>query len=189
MENEDTLASIGAPLEEDRIGQKDAVHIAVVAVVAGETLKPGAFVSVDGDGRAVPEDEVEENHVGVVDPFLGVSVLQGEVFWLWIRPGRITGLRHEWWHPQFPSTADDTDRRRLESMTAVVSFCRVNGLDFEGLLDEAKRHGDVSFGSMEADEMWYPKECPSIEDLEKAIIEVLRERGVEKTKIRFSCAC
>ncbi len=37
--------------------------------------------------------------VGIVDPFLQRSVLQGQRFYLCLFPGTVTSLRHVWTHP------------------------------------------------------------------------------------------
>lgn len=77
---------------------RDAIHIAVAPVTAGEALKPGQHVGlVLGYAHAVVDSAI-----GIVDPFLGCDVNKGEVFWLFLYPGTIKGLRHEWVHPAFP---------------------------------------------------------------------------------------
>ena len=79
--------------------ERDAVHIAIVPVVAGADLSPGQIVSPDGYPAGVTR-----HRVGIVDPFLTEQVKEGEHFWLLLYPGTITSLRHEWTHPAFPDT-------------------------------------------------------------------------------------
>ncbi len=75
--------------------QRDAVHVAVAPVVAGEHLQPGDHVGIV-DGEAILD---AVNTIGVVDPFLRRQVDTGESFWLFMYPGSIKGLRHNWEHP------------------------------------------------------------------------------------------
>jgi len=77
---------------------RDAVHVAVAPVKAGELLIPGTRISL-ANGIAV--QDFEDKAIGIVDPFLQRSVQVGETFWLFLFPGTITALRHEWTHPAF----------------------------------------------------------------------------------------
>lgn len=86
--------------------QRDAVHIAVCPVVAGQRLTPGTHVHVT-DGRAKRSGK-EDIPIGIVDPYLKANVSAGERFWLFLYPGSITSLRHEWTHPALPLPAQQT---------------------------------------------------------------------------------
>lgn len=83
---------------------RDAIHIAVAPVVAGETLKPGEHVGIV-DGKAIGS---ARPCLGIVDPFLQDDVHEGDHFWLCLYPRTITSLRHDWSHPQF-ATEDPCD--------------------------------------------------------------------------------
>jgi hypothetical protein len=92
----DTL-KLGQIIEHGRDAQRDATHIAVAPLVASRHLFPGEPVGILPDGRAgtgVPA-------IGIVDPFLTARVDADERFWLFLFPGSITGLRHDWSHPAF----------------------------------------------------------------------------------------
>lgn len=82
--------------------QRDAIHVAVAPVVAAMRLLPGMNVGLDKDGRATNRTS---NPMGVVDPFLMTYLDEGEKFWLFLYPGSITSLRHDWTHPAFDKTA------------------------------------------------------------------------------------
>ena len=80
--------------------ERDAIHIATAAVFALEDLNPGdhvGFVTKDNDkmGRS------EIAPLGIVDPFLPKPVKKGERFWVFLYPGTIQSLRHNWSHPSF----------------------------------------------------------------------------------------
>ena len=80
---------------------RDAVHIAVAPVTAADTLMPGQHVGLDSDGRAGASDKP----IGCVDPYLRTPVREGQRCWLFLYPGSITALRHEWSHPAFGAEA------------------------------------------------------------------------------------
>jgi hypothetical protein len=94
---------IKAPHE---VGARDAVHIAVVGVLAGEDMMPGEEVYFSTATPTVvylcddrPGDNPEP--VGIVDPFLPGHVKRGQRFWLFMLPGSTQALRHAWTHPAF----------------------------------------------------------------------------------------
>ena len=93
----DTLGSIIGPDE-----GRDAIHLAVEPVEAGQTLLPGNHVRFNEMGEAIAADLGKG--VGIVDPFLTGVVGKGERFWLVVYPRQITSLRHVWEHPDFPAS-------------------------------------------------------------------------------------
>jgi hypothetical protein len=64
---------------------RDAVHVAVMAMLATRAMAPGKWLTN-----------------GIVDPFLTADVQPGEWFWLALYPGTVTSLRHVWTAPGFP---------------------------------------------------------------------------------------
>lgn len=81
---------------------KDAVHVAIAPAVAGSRLSPGDPVTLHPDGSAHATAALG---VGIVDPFLRSRVMPGERFWVFMHPGTVSNLRHEWSHPAFPAPA------------------------------------------------------------------------------------
>lgn len=84
--------------------QRDAIHLGVEPVIAGERLNPGERIAFfDGDTTtAFSEDPMSTGPaIGIVDPFLTKAVRKGERFWLVVLPRQITSLRHVWTHPSF----------------------------------------------------------------------------------------
>lgn len=88
--------------------QRDAIHIAIMPVVCGEDyMRAGEEVGlVYGTTNTVKHKEsiygIET--IGVIDPFLrgdmdSLMLKKGDVVWCFLKPGTITGLRHEWTHP------------------------------------------------------------------------------------------
>lgn len=75
--------------------ERDAIHIAVMPMKAGEKLAPAEWVTLgELDGLAYGDEE----GIGIVDPYLDRSVKKGERFWLFLVPGSISSLRHVWTH-------------------------------------------------------------------------------------------
>lgn len=93
----DALATLGTII--DATAGRDAIHLAVEPVEAGEKIFPGQHVSLtNGISKA------SGKLVGIVDPFLPGPVFPGQMFWLVVYPRQITSLRHVWEHPGFPAS-------------------------------------------------------------------------------------
>lgn len=93
----DALETLGTIID---INQKrDAIHLAVDPVIAGERLAPGSHISVkEGIAFYAPVGK----GLGIVDPFLLKPVELGERFWFVMYPRQVRSLRHVWTHPAFP---------------------------------------------------------------------------------------
>ncbi len=82
---------------------RDAIHMAIIPIEAGEDIRPGHHVGIK-DGKATTDKSVKR--IGIVDPFLGFGVLEGQVFWLFIYPGGIGSLKHHWTHPELDKVTE-----------------------------------------------------------------------------------
>jgi hypothetical protein len=92
----DALATLGTIIDDTQ--KRDAIHLAVIPMVAPKRLAVGQHVDKEGN----PVAPYEAGAVGIVDPFLHrLGVDKGEYFWLVIYPRVITSLRHVWAHPAF----------------------------------------------------------------------------------------
>lgn len=90
----------------DATAKRDAIHIAIAPVIADEKLAPGQSVDlVPGSIDRVYATGI--GSIGIIDPFLPGYVLPGQRCWLFLHPGMITSLRHEWTHPAFEETEND----------------------------------------------------------------------------------
>lgn len=94
--------------------QRDAIHIAVVPITAGQMLRPG-----DRVGFRLGDHEtaflIGSNAVGIVDPFLKCVVEEGQRFWLFLYPGSVTSIRHDWTHPAFERRSEARATARMEA--------------------------------------------------------------------------
>ena len=85
----DPIKTIGRQPEAD--AQRDAIHVAIMPVICGDFLSPGARVQFAPGSKdtviAVPGAEYHENYLGVIDPFLGLVATKGARVWLFLKPG------------------------------------------------------------------------------------------------------
>ena len=94
----DALETLGTIIGDGE--KRDAIHLAVLPVMAGARLYPGQGIDVR-DGVAVPA----QGGLGIVDPFLSGAVHPEQRFWMVLRPRLIKSLRHVWSHPAFEDEA------------------------------------------------------------------------------------
>jgi hypothetical protein len=97
--------AIGYIINEKTEAKKDAIHVPVAPVRAAGLLRPGVHVGFIGEGDLV--SNTSDYHIGIVDPFLINPVKQGEKFWLFLYPGAVSTLRHDWSHPKFTTEVND----------------------------------------------------------------------------------
>ncbi len=141
MSSPDVLGRLADPKAD-----RDAVHVAIIPVTCshakvhpGEPLKV-SFGAVDkaGDGE----------WDGIVDPFLTAPVMPGERFYMVLKPGSITSLRHDWEHPAFKSSEEELE------MGWVREFAASLGVAFDTLWEGAGHYSEdenyyVSTGEIE----------------------------------------
>lgn len=162
---------------------RDAIHVAVAPMVAAHELQPGDHVSFIGLGDTNKMGRGDAP-IGIVDPFLRNPVRAGETFYLFLYPGTITSLRHEWTHPVIQARKlFDPNKESIAWLTAAAEDFK---LSFEEMMQAAKNH--IEHGE------WLTTglETPDIDmDLfwmhyEKVTGE--RVKAKDKTTF-FSCAC
>ncbi len=110
----DPIKTIGKKLRGDE--QRDAIHIAIMPVVTSEDyMQPGQSVAfVYGTTNMVRpcNPAYALKPVGVLDPFYDRDyglIKKGTRMWLFLKPGTITGLRHEWTHPDVDNPPVEKD--------------------------------------------------------------------------------
>lgn len=113
---------------------RDAIHIATLPIFAGELLEAGDHVGIV-DNKATTQTQVL---VGIVDPFLEVTVHPGEQFWLCIYPRTITSLTHAWSHPVIDGVVDAVKERFL--MTPEIAK--------EWVKKWLRENGDVEYSTL-----------------------------------------
>lgn len=101
----DPLNTIGTILETEE--PRDCIHVAVMAVTASQKLHPGQDANQNGG---------TENPIGIVDPFLRDPVYKGDIFWLFIYPRSIKGIRHHWEHDSITEKHDSITEESESSL-------------------------------------------------------------------------
>lgn len=136
---------------------RDAIHIAVAPMQAAEKLSPGQHVAVIGTEAWASAG----TPVGVVDPYLKADVKKGQRFWLFLYPGSISSLRHEWTHPAFVADAGKTESEMWLRAFAdrLFSYDPDYGSRFDVLIANAENGGfgtDIEYGEdcEPNDEFW-----------------------------------
>jgi hypothetical protein len=176
----DALGTLGTILTRDE--KRDAIHLAVMPVEAGERLGPGTHITVkDGLAHAT----VTGRGVGIVDPFLEREVRSGERFWLVLYPRTIESLRHVWSHPALPDEPGVT--RSPGEPVYIAAVAEQYGLSTRALMEAAKRFletgEDLSFGvdldnDTDFDRFWLEYEAVTGERVPEA-----------RRESFFTCAC
>ena len=110
--------------------ERDAVHVAIIPMEAGELLLPGQRVGIT-DGKAGAGGKI----VGIVDPFLTDVVSKGTTFWLCLLPNTVTGMRHHWEHPDFNEVTFHPSKEKSEQW--LRNFAYEKDYPFESLVEEA----------------------------------------------------
>lgn len=113
----DALDTLGKIIDDSC--KRDAIHLAVEPVKAGEKLSPGQDITVRG-GKAYSSGS---KLYGIVDPFLKKDVKEGDMFWLIIYPRTIKSLRHVWEHPDFDSKDEEREQSIRNSENWLRKFC------------------------------------------------------------------
>lgn len=117
----------GKLVPDDFPDERDAIHIATAAVFAETDLEPGDHVGLTTSAPDVM-GKSEIAPLGIVDPFLTETVKKGQRFWVFLYPGTIRSLRHNWSHPAFDKKAalvealkDSPSKRRMRAFAASLS--------------------------------------------------------------------
>lgn len=126
----DALETLGTIINDKQ--KRDAIHIAVLPVIAGTKLHPGDDITII-DNEAVRSDK----STGIVDPFLKKPVQVGERFWMLLYPRMVTSLRHVWSHPAFSDTEDGVASSKQISQTQLDKYAVLAGIDTSYLIEAA----------------------------------------------------
>jgi len=142
--------------------KRDAIHLAVLPVMASCSLLPGEDIVIK-DGVAYDPSDVEARGsevLCIVDPFLEGKVKKGQKFWAILRPRLVKSLRHVWEHPAFPEGSEEPKLETAKAVTTaqiasrqwIQDFAASVSLKYDVLMEGADsylNHGDyLCFGGL-----------------------------------------
>ncbi len=143
----DALATLGTIIDDQQ--KRDAIHLAVEPVVAGERLEPGEHISVKEGVAFSAGPGVLSAALGIIDPFLTRAVRKGERFWFIMYPRMVHSLRHVWTHPAFPDevgtpaptkSEGPDDASKEASRTWIERYADSIGVVYDELMEAAREH-------------------------------------------------
>lgn len=137
---------------------RDAIHVAVAPVKASRPLFPGQRIGfIDRANSLVAESD---NPIGIVDPFLQGSVPKDAEFWMFLFPGTITGLRHDWTHPAFSNAPSAQQDEKAHSEAWLRQASIALGIEYEDILSDsfALFNGDYINNGETIRNRWYDME-------------------------------
>lgn len=177
----DALETLGTIIDET--AGRDAIHLAVEPVIAGEDLYAGENIGIR-DGKAY---SVVSKHLGIVDPFLKEKVKEGEMFWLVVYPRQITSLRHVWSHPDFP---EECASFRENSKNWITEFAELIGITYSKLMAGAEDYAHSGDYLHMGDNEEYSSHYDKMEEFWKHYEIVTGETVMEERKGGFfTCSC
>lgn len=143
----DALESLGTIIGAGEA--RDAIHLAVEPVMAGQRLLPGQDIGLV-DGKAFTAKNCPKA-LGIVDPFIVGQVEEGERFWLVVYPRQIKSLRHVWEHPDFARSHDAPSQDVFVVPAGsgvsndphrgwIVAYCQRIGCTYDEIMDAAEAY-------------------------------------------------
>lgn len=172
-------------------GMRDAVHVAIITLRAGEDLEPGQRVEVDG--ATVMACKSYWKCVGIVDPFLNCSIVaKGALVNVVLLPCSVTSMRHHWSSDAFPVAAESGTTRE-ESERWLRDFIECKHLpSLEHLVSAALgEHYASGVDDDDYETLYIDGEdaCGSIPDEFWDHVENLTGKKCPRRATSFSCSC
>lgn len=179
----------------DATAQRDAIHVAILPVVADKRMCPGDEAGFVEEGNRELVGPITPA-VGIVDPFLKEPVRKGDRFWLFLPPGSITSLRHDWTHPavsdapqpKFPES--EMDPKEVSRKWLLDYAARLNCYDKDPVAALERLATDLRAGEFFA----YGSDCHSFGDVDdadelKRHAEIYLGIKIDWERFSFSCSC
>lgn len=183
------------------INHRDAVHVAVFVATSKQTLEAGDMValSVMGNNEVYRTND-KSKAIGIVDPFM-VKVRNdwmdryldaGQLFYVLLFPGTVTGMVHRWNHPAFDKLPplpppEPASIEKHEAMLWLNQFAMDNHFIFDEMIDRATAEGEPWITSWGHD-LHSASELEG--DLETFFQMIKAYTGKEPNrKVSWSCSC
>lgn len=175
---------------------RDAIHLGVEPVEAGEVLKAGDHIGLVNGVAYKNADKL----VGIVDPFIYGKIKKGDKFWLVVYPRKITSLRHVWSHPDFEeSVSTQTGDVKLAAYKWIQNYAESFGsydhdsVDAEDLIEFGRSYYYDTMKGRWPDYLvrggLFEGECVSDEFWQQLAIYLDEKLEPKFTGNFFSCSC
>ena len=115
--------------EPEELGKKDAIHTAIVAVMAGGPIEPGERCDINKDRTWSSNSKGP----GVADPFRKGTILRGKPFWLLLAQDEVPNVQHHWEHPEI----DFTPPKERSYNRTIKAVADEYGLTYEQVMEAA----------------------------------------------------
>ena len=190
----DALATLGTIIKD---GGRDAIHLAVEPIIAGESLMPGSNIGISGGKAYIAGDGIKA--LGIADPFLQSMINQGEKFWLIVYPRQITSLRHVWEHPDFESKVLEPKKDTQYSEQWLRNWCNNTDdaptyEDLIGVMTDGEVSESEGYGQRWSNEGDYllSRGCDASGEIPLEVwihVEAVTGRKLSSYPSYFSCTC
>lgn len=142
----DPIKSIGQLLKGHE--QKDAIHMAIIPIIASESIDPGSKVALVVETTDQVKNAAGLGYnikpIGIVDPFLDKPLKKGDRCWLFLYPGTVTGMRHHFRHPAFPDSESAEEKFSVHWLHEYAGKCNI---PYDDLMAGVKSYIEQDDGS------------------------------------------
>jgi hypothetical protein len=146
---------LGQLIPEDAVVHRDAIHIAIAPMIAHENLWAGVKVMlVRGSTTHVRQCDPDRSgeavrFLGIVDPFLDAGgsneINKGDRVYIYLKPGSINSLRHEWTHPLIAEPVKMAAINKSDEATAEAVYQQLVNGPAKQLLQNFAADIDISY--------------------------------------------
>lgn len=186
------MVKIGKLCEPD--AERDAIHVAIAPVVAGDTFNPGTHIGFLDEVSTVEGEKAVgpcKTNIGIADPFLKQTIIKGQRFYVFLYPNTVTSIRHHWTHYAFSSK--DTEESVAWMKSYISNYCRYdvqkNGIDAAYLeFMKGASEGHLHFWGSEITGRY---ELPQAEEFARHLSILLGEEIdlYDENAFTYSCSC
>lgn len=164
---------------------RDAIHIPVVQVICDEDhLDAGQRIALRAGTDLAYKEEYRST--GVVDPYLDGSLMRGDKFWMFLFPGTVTGMVHQWKHPEFTHLEASSPAEQW-----LRDFAERWAMDFNELVTEAGGQGGNRWVTAHGHDLHKAEEIEDIDDMYYHLEQYLGRRisPKQRREMNWSCSC
>lgn len=176
-----------APLQ---TGVRDAIHVAVVSLLSGADLWPGQPVTWHVTGKSVKLCTGSDVKIGIVNPFMKEAVGYNEKVWIMLYPNSVTGMTHNWSHPEFDEVSIDRELAEsiIENMAESLGMSSYeDSIAKDRLIEYANEYCRHQSGVWPGDD--YVADPRDWENFWKAYSAITGNPRPTENRVPFRCAC